>query len=183
MTTVEKPPIEAPPDGHESPARRWPRLALAAVWVIAVLAGYQSWLLYQHHRTDAAAGEALGTAAEFAETLTTASPATIDQQITGILDGSTGGFHERYATQSSELRALLLANQVTTTGSVVNSAVKSADAGSATVLLFVRQTFTSTTVKGAPAEPPADVTPMAITLQKVAGRWLVSDVIPGEQQK
>lgn len=154
----------------------------AVLTAIAVITGtvYQSWLLYQHHRCGVAAHEALDAAAQYAAILTTASPGTIDGQITRILDGSTGGFHDRYAKQSSDLRALLLANQVTTRGSVVNSAVKSADARSATVLLFVQQTFTSAKAKGAPGDPPSDVTPMAITLQKVDGRWLASDVAAAE---
>lgn len=187
MTTVEKRDITTPPEVlAASPwPRRLRRLAapVAALCAIVVLGGYPSWLLYQHHRSSVAAREALDAATEYAEILTTANPGTIDQQISSILDGSTGGFHDRYAKQSSDLRALLLANQVTTTGSVVDSAVKWADTGGATVLLFVRQTFTSAAAKGAPAGPPEDVTPMAITLQKVAGRWLVSDVTAGELQR
>lgn len=182
MTTVAEIDIEAPaapPRPHRLRRCARPAAALCATAVL-VGAAYQSWLLYQHHQSAVAAREAQNAAAHYAEILTTASPGTIDQQITRILDGSTGGFHQRYAKQSPELRALLLANQVTTTGSVVDSAVKSVDTGSATVLLFVRQTFTSATAKGAPAEPPDDITPMAITVQKTAGRWLVSDVTAGE---
>ncbi|GFG68703.1 hypothetical protein [Mycolicibacter senuensis] len=183
MSTVAETDVESP--AVTPRPRRLRRLAapVAALCAVAVLTGCQSWLLYQHHRSGVAADEALAAAARYAEILTTANPGTIDQQITSILDGSTGGFHDRYAKQSSDLRALLLANQVTTTGSVVNSAVKSADAGSATVLLFVRQSFSSAAAKGLPAEPPDDVTPMAITLQKVTGRWLVSDVTAGELQR
>lgn len=191
MTTVEETEIRAPtevPTASPRP-RRLRRLArpAAALCIIAVLAGagFQSWLLYCHHRSDVAAREALDAAAKYAEILTTANPGTIDQQIKEILDGSTGGFHERYAKQSSDLRALLLANQVTTSGTVVESAVKSADATKATVLLFIEQTFTSATLKDVPAVRPAqpDVTAMAITVQKAAGRWLVSDVVAGQQQK
>lgn len=163
-----------------------PAAALCAVAVFVSM-GYQSLLLYQHHRSEVAAAEALAAAAKYAETLTTANPATIDRQITDLLDGSTGGFHDRYAKQSSDLRAMLLANQVTTSGTVVDSAVKSSDATNATVLLFVEQTFTSAALKGAPAgrpaQPPSDITAMAISLAKVAGRWLVSDVVAGQQQQ
>lgn len=153
--------------------------ALGAVSAV----GLQSWLLYQHHRSGVAARQAQDAAARFAVTLTTASPDTIDRQIAEILDGSTGGFHDRYAKQSSDLRAMLLANRVTTRGSVVDSAVKSADAANATVLLFVEQNFSSAAVKGGPAGQPPDITAMAISLQKAAGRWLVSDVVAGQQQK
>jgi Mce-associated membrane protein len=191
MTTVEKPEIGTPtevPAASPRPRRlRRSARTAAALCIIAVLGGvgFQSWLLYCHHRSGIAAHEALDAATKYAEILTTANPGTIDQQIGEILDGSTGGFHDRYAKQSSDLRALLLANQVTTTGTVVDSAVKSADANNATVLLFVEQTFTSATLKDVPAGRPAqpDVTAMAITLAKVAGHWLVSDVAAGQQQK
>jgi Mce-associated membrane protein len=191
MTTVERPEIRTPTEVPTASPRphRLRRLARPAValCIIAMLggAGFQSWLLYCHHRSGVAAREALDAAAKYAEILTTANPGTIDQQIREILDGSTGGFHDRYAKQSSDLRALLLANQVSTSGTVVDAAVKSADATNATVLLFVEQTFTSATVKEVPAggQGEPDVTAMAITLAKVAGDWLVSDVITGQQQK
>lgn len=187
MTTIEKPDTEIRQDSPPVRSRlRLGRLARPAATLcgLAVLggSGYQSWLLYHHHRSDVASREALTAATQYAEILTTANPGTVDQQITRILDGSTGGFHDRYAKQSSDLRALLLANQVTTRGSVVNAAVKSADAHRATVLLFVEQSFTSAKAKGAPAQPPSAVTPMAVTLQKAAGRWLVTDVVAEEQQ-
>lgn len=197
MTTVEDAGILESPDASEPEAaapstarprrRRMPRATkpVAALCAVTVLtgAGYQSWFLYQHHRSDVAAREALDAAAKYAVILTTASPDTIDRQITEILFGSTGDFHSKYAKQSSELRAMLIANRVTTHGSVVNSAVKSADAGNATVLLFVEQSFTSAALPDTPAMPPPEVTGMAITLQKTAGRWLVSDVNAGPQQQ
>lgn len=191
MTTVETPSIGSPQAiTLDSPRRaRWRRAArpAAALCAAAVLAGsaYQSWLLCQHHRSAVAAREASDAATAYAALLTTASPDTVDRQITELLDRSTGGFHERYARQSSDLRALLLANQVTTRGSVVDSAVKTSDPGSATVLLFVEQTFTSAASKDAPADRPAqpDLTAMAITLQKEAGRWLVNDIVAGQQQQ
>lgn len=69
----------------------------------------------------------------------------------------------------------------------VDSAVKSADADNATVLLFVEQTFTSAARKQASSDriaaAPPDITAMAITLRKAAGRWLASDVVAGQQQR
>lgn len=193
MTIVETPGVEAPKEiALDSPRRVRLRRAVrsaAALCAAATLAGsgYQSWLLYQQHRSEVAAREASDAAASYAELLTTASPGTVDRQITELLDRSTGEFHQRYAKQSSDLRAMLLANQVTTRGTVVDSAVKSAGATNATVLLFVEQTFTSPALKQAPAgritEAPPDVTAMAITLRKEAGSWLVSDVVAGQQQK
>lgn len=160
-----------------------PAAVLCAVGILSGT-GYQSWLLYQHHRSAVAGREALDAAASYAVALTTANPATVDRQITELLDRSTGTFHDRYAKQSAELRAMLIANQVTTSGTVVDSAVKSADAATATVLLFVEQTFTSAALKSSDriAKAPPDITAMTITLRKEAGRWLASDVMAGQQQ-
>ncbi len=192
MTLVEAPSVEAPQVGpadspHRCRLRRAMRLAaiLCAAGVLAG-SGYQSWLLYQQHRSKLAGREASEAATQYAELLTTASPGTVDRQIIELLDRSTGTFHDRYAKQSSELRAMLIANQVTTRGTVIDAAVKSADATDATVLLFVEQTFSSAALKkaagGQIAQAPPDVTAMALTLHKDAGRWLVSDVVAGQQQ-
>lgn len=193
MTIVETPSVAAPQLMPAASRRRagWRRAArpAAALGAIAVLAGsgYQSWLLYQQHRSDVAARQACDAATSYAELLTTAGPGTVDRQITELLDRSTGAFHDRYAKQGSDLRAMLITNQVTTSGTVVDSAVKSADAANATVLLFVEQTFTSAalqhTPSGALAEVPPDITAMAITVRKDSGRWLVSDVVAGQQRR
>lgn len=172
--------------------RCWVRRSLrwAAALLLAVVlagAGFAGWALLQQHRKDSAAHAALDTAREYAVTLTTADATTIDQQITKIIDGSTGDFHDRFAKHSSELRQMLLANKVATHGEVVDSAVKSATTHKVTVLLFVKQSFTSAALPapppGQPADPPPDVTSMAITMQQVDGRWLVSDVVPADQEK
>lgn len=192
MTIVESPTAEAPQQiAPASPGRGRRRRAArsaAALCATAALAGsgYQSWLLYQQHRSEVSAREASDAAASYAELLTTASPGTVDRQISELLDRSTGTFHDRYAKQSSELRAMLIANQVTTSGIVVDSAVKSADVANATVLLFVEQTFSSAALTQPPSgrivEAP-DITAMAMTMRKDAGRWLVSDVVAGQQRR
>ncbi|PQM45132.1 hypothetical protein C1Y40_04697 [Mycobacterium talmoniae] len=181
---------EAVPDrrarlrGWGQRARRWAAVVAAA----AILAGalVEGWLLLQQHRGDVAARQALDAARSYAVTLTTADPATIDHQITEIIDNSTGEFHDRYTKHSAELRGMLLANKVTTRGKVVDSAVKSATPQQVTVLLFVKQTFTSAALPerpdGQPADPPPDVTSMTMTMQKINDRWLVSNVVPAEQQ-
>ncbi|MEZ0362692.1 Mce protein [Mycobacterium sp. pUA109] len=164
-------------------ARRWTAIVAAAAVLAAAL--FEGWLLFQQHRSDVAARAALDAARSYAVTLTTADPATIDHQITAIIDNSTGDFHDRYTKHSAELRGMLLANKVTTRGKVVDSAVKSVTPQQVTVLLFVKQTFTSAALPewpdGQPGDPPPDVTSMAVTLQKVDHRWLVSNVVPAEQ--
>lgn len=166
------------PAGRLRPLLRGAAVVGAAVFIAG--SGYQSWLLWQQHRTDTAAREALEIAQHYAVTLTTADTATVDSQITALIDGSTGDFHDRYAKSSSDLRRMLIANKVTTRGTVLDSAVKSADPHTVTVLLFVNQTFSAPVLADRPTVPPADLTGMTITVQKVDGRWLVSEVVAAE---
>lgn len=175
---------DTPPDVTTPPSRRSVRLLrrvrrwlvapIAAVLVIGT--GYQSWLLLDQHRDRAAGRAALAAAERYAVTLTTADPSTIDGQVNAVIEGATGDFHDRYARNSADLRAMLLANQVTTTGSIVDSAVKSADPHHATILLLVRQSFTTPAMADQPIDSSTDVTGMTMLLENVDGRWLVSEI-------
>ncbi|WP_102144402.1 Mce protein [Mycobacterium hubeiense] len=156
-------------------AIRW--AAAAGFVVVLATAGYEGWLLYQQHQKDVAARDALNVAERYAVTLTSADPNTIDEKVTGIINGATGDFKDKYANASSQLRKLFLDNKVTTQGSVVESAVKSATANNVEVMLFVKQTVTNSTNP----EPAVDLTAVTITMEKVDGQWLASKVdLPGE---
>lgn len=170
--------------------RRRTRLAIrctAAVVFVAVLAGpaaYEGWLLFIQHQRDIAAAQAHVAAQQFAGAFTNADPSTIDHQMDHITNMATGDFRERYIKSISAMRAMLIDKKVTTHGAVVASAVKSANAHTAEVLLFVKQTFTSPDLPkppDAPAEQPAEVIGMAVTMEKVDGRWLVSKVVPSDK--
>lgn len=163
--------------------RRWIKTAIrwtAGVLFVAVLAtaGGEGWLLWQQHRKDVAAAEALDVAQKYAVTLTTADPKTIDDKVTAIISGATGDFKEKYTQASSQLRKLLLDNNVTTSGTVVASAVKSATPDAVEVMLFVKQDVSNST---SPA-PGTDFTAVVMTMEKVNDQWLASKVdLPGEQ--
>lgn len=173
-----------------SRSRRW----IAAVVLVAVLtgAGYEGWLLFEQHQREVAAVQALDAAQKFAVKFTNADPSTIDQAIRDITDATTGEFKARYVRSISQLRAMLIENKVTTRGTVVRSAIESVTADKVEVLLFVKESFTSAALPAPPAghpvghpaespvEPPTDVVGMAITMEKVDGRWLASKVVPGD---
>lgn len=178
-------------------ARHWIR-GTAAVVFVAVLAGagYEGWLLFQHHQRKVAAHHALDAAQEFAVNFTNADPDTIDEAITAITEGTTGEFKDRYVRSISQLRAMLIENKVTTHGTVVRSAIESVTGDQVQVLLFVKESFTSAAVPESPPEsspasptgsspespePSTDVVGMEITLDNVDGRWLVSKVVPGNK--
>lgn len=156
---------------------------VAAAVLFAAGFAFQSWLLFNQHRAEVAAQQALEAAQRYAVTLTTADSSTIDDQIAALIDGSTGDFQKRYTKNSTDLRTMLIANKVSTQGHVIDSAVKSADARHATVLLFVDQNFTAPVLAERPEMPPADITGMTITLEKIDGRWLVSEVVAAEPKE
>ncbi|BBY04776.1 hypothetical protein [Mycobacterium noviomagense] len=162
-------------DGGTRRRGRAPVRLLAAAALIAVLAGAGSggWLLYQRHEKDVAAQQALSAAENFVVMLTSVDSNTLDKHVADVLDGSTGDFSEKYAkTVSGQHHQHVVENKVTTHGKVVESAVKSVSANKVQVLLMVDQSVTSS----ANPEPYIDRSRVKVTMQKVNGRWLASDV-------
>jgi Mce-associated membrane protein len=168
------------------PTRDWKSLARAGIHWVATLAvaavlagaGYEGWLLFERHQSDLAAAQALDAARKYAVTLTSTDPNAVDQNFTDVLNGATGEFKDTYTKAGSKLRKMLIDNKVTTQGTVVDSAIKSAGANKVEVLLFVRQSVTN----AANPDPRMDLTAVTMTMEKVNGRWLASKVVlPGGQ--
>lgn len=145
--------------------------AIIAVTVLVAL-GYLGWQQWERRQCDQAANVALQTARDYAVTLTSSDPSSVDPNITAILAGATGDFKDRYTKSSAELRKLMIDNEVTTRGTVLDSAIKSATTDRVEVLLVVRQTVSNSAV----SRPGTDLTPVGITMTKVNGAWLASDV-------
>jgi Mce-associated membrane protein len=143
--------------------------------VVAVLAvaGYGGWLLFERHQRDVAAQQALAAAEKFVVMLTTVDSNAIDKHVADVLDGSTGEFNDQYAKSTSgQHRQAIVDSKVTTHGRVVESAVKSATPNRVQVVLMVDQSVSSL----ATPEPQLDRSRIKMTMQKVDGRWLVSQV-------
>lgn len=156
------------------PQRRSKLRWIAAAVLVAVLAvaGYEGWLLYQHHQRDVAAAQALAAAEDFALTLTTIDPNAVDANIDGVLDGSTGDFKNLYQESSAQLRQVLIDNKATANGMVVDAAVKSATKDRVEVVLFIDQAVSNATATA----PQLDRSRVVMTMEKVDGRWLASQV-------
>jgi Mce-associated membrane protein len=176
----------APNDGDDTARapRRWIKSAIrwaSAVVIIAVVAGagYEGWLLFQQHQTDVAAAQARDAAQKYAVTLTSTDPNAVDQNFTDILNGATGDFKDQYTKASSLLRKALIENKVATQGSVLDSAVKSANPHTVEVLLFVQQSVSNSSNP----EGGVEVNAITITMEKVAGRWLASKVVLPRQRR
>lgn len=157
--------------------RAWKRYArnglVAAVFVGAFgLAGILGWKLWEQHTLDEAAKNAQQTAIDYAQVLTSIDSNNLDQNFADVLNGATGEFKDMYTKDSMQLRQLLIDNKATAHGVVIDSAIQSESKDKVTVLLLVDQTVTNT------ARPDArsDSSRMKMTMEKVDGRWLASNV-------
>ncbi|MGV0636244.1 Mce protein [Mycolicibacillus trivialis] len=173
---------EAGPDGDsDRPAGEQPspwRRRVAALLVGAVVVGslgafgYVGWRLYEVNAATAAGEAALAAAREYAVTLTTLDADDIDSNYTRVLDGATGDFKEAYALGAVQLRQMLIDNQATGNGVVIDAAVKSATKTKVEVLLFVDQSITN----AVRTEPRIDRNRIQMTMELVDNRWLASQV-------
>ncbi|WP_420750518.1 hypothetical protein [Rhodococcus sp. O3] len=162
----------AAPAAGTAPRRVRPVLAGVLAAAVCAGAGFAGWRMYSDAAVDRAASEALETASNYAVTLTSIQAGDIDRNFSDVLAGATGEFLDMYSRSSSHLKQMLVDNNATSTGTVVDAAVRSATADEAVVLLFVDQTITNT----ASPEPRVDRSRVVMTLDKVDGRWLVSRV-------
>lgn len=172
-------------EGSEEPAgSRWWRgirrirvgtwIAAAVLALVLAGSGYEGWLLYQHHEREVAASQALDAAQKFILVFTTVEPNSIDKNFAAVLDGTTGEFREMYSRHSEELRQALVANKAEAHGTVIEAAVKSVsdDHRTVEVVLFIDQSVSNANSQG----PQLDRSRLVITMQRVDGRWLASNL-------
>ncbi|MBB4854176.1 Mce-associated membrane protein [Mycobacteroides chelonae] len=166
-----------PDDEEKSPkhmqGRHW-ALTAAAVVVIAIAAGTAViGRLYEEQRTEERSSrEALAAAQEFANVMINVDSTKLDESSSNTLDRSTGDFKKKYSESSTTLRQVMIENKAKATGVVVDSAVKSATADKVEVLLFIDQAVSNVAIPDA----RMDRSRVQITMEKVDGRWLASDV-------
>lgn len=159
---------------REPVTRRGLLIPLLAVLVLAMTAGIVVLGLQAKADNDIeAAGLAAQAAAEtYAVALTSIDSEDLDSDFATVLDGATGEFKEMYSRSSTQLKQLLIDNDATGQGTVVDSAIKSASADKAEILLFVDQTVTNS----AAPEPRIDRSRVLMTMERVDGRWLAAEV-------
>jgi len=169
------------PESADAPAKPRSRrvlrrvFAAAAVLVFAAavgLAGFFGWQLKQQSDTTAAGRAALDVARTYAVTLTSVDYQKIDENTAQVLDGATGEFKDMYSESVAQLRQLLIDNKAVSHGVVVDAAIKSASKSTVEMLVFVDQSISN----AVNPDPRIDRSRVAITMQKVDGRWLASKV-------
>ncbi|UUO03546.1 hypothetical protein M4D79_11515 [Mycolicibacterium novocastrense] len=117
--------------------------------------------------------QALAAAQQYAVVLTSVDAAKLDENFTAVLDGATGEFKQMYSESSSQLKQALIDNKASADGKVIAAGVKSATKDKVEVMLFLDQSVTN----ALNPEPRLDRNRIIITMEKVDGRWLASDVV------
>lgn len=158
------------------PKVTWSRAATGLVVIVALSATVVAIVLgmkLQHNSDVKSAGqEALQTAEEYAVVLTSVDTQNLDRDFARVLDGATGEFKDMYSSSSAQLRQLLVDNQATGSGTVIDAGIKSQSQDKVEILLFVDQSITNI----ASPDPRIDRSRIVMTMERVDGRWLASKV-------
>jgi Mce-associated membrane protein len=162
-----------------SRARRgWGRLIVAVLPVLALIAalgvGYLKWLDGKERESISAAEQSVRAASESTIAILSYKPETVDQDLKAAADRLTAGFRQQYTQLVTDVVAPGAKQQhITAVATVPAAASVSATGKQAVVLVFVDQT---TTIGNDP--PTQSTSSVRVTLDKVDGRWLISQFDP-----
>jgi Mce-associated membrane protein len=169
------------PDVRTAGRRRveWKRIltfgiAPALAFLLTVAAGYLRWTDSSVRDSEAAATESVQSATAGTIKMLSYAPQTVERDLGAARDGLTGPFRDSY-TQLTNNVVIPGSKQknITAVATVPAASSVSASANHAVTLLFVDQTIT--VGNDAPSDTASAV---KVTLDKVAGRWLISDLTP-----
>jgi Mce-associated membrane protein len=176
---------EAPDVGDESSIAsgkrhiRWGRmLAYGALptlaLVLAIGVGYTKWLDSSARESRMAATESVRVATDDMVALLSYKPDTVDRDLGAARDRLTGDFKNSYAGLIHDVVIPgSKQKQISALANVPAAASVSASPNHAVVLVFVNQTVTVGN------DPPANTaSSVQVTLEKVGGRWLISQFEP-----
>ena len=156
------------------PTRREAGLGCLVVLLIAAIAtaAVFGWNLREERAVAAAGRDAVAAAQQYAVILTSVDASKLDENFAAVLDGATGEFKDMYSQSSAQLKTVLVDAKARADGKVLAAGVKSATPDKVEVMLFVDQAVTNTLNP----EPRLDRSRIVMTMEKVDGRWLASDV-------
>ncbi|MBJ7336349.1 MAG: hypothetical protein JHC64_01540 [Mycolicibacterium sp.] len=147
-----------------------PALAL----VLTLGAGYLKWVDTKNRDAKTAAVESVQAARDSTIALLSYTPADVDKQLVEARDRLTGQFRDSYTSLTNDVVIPgAKQQQITAVATVPAASSVSADANHAVALVFVNQT--TTVGAGAPTDLASTV---RVTLDKVDGRWLISQFDP-----
>ncbi|MGE2735690.1 hypothetical protein [Mycolicibacterium vaccae] len=147
-----------------------PALAIA----LACAAGFFKWQSATIGEARAAGQEAVQAANDTIVAMLSYTPDNVDQDLHAAADRLTGTFRDSYLSLINEtVIPGSTQKRISASARVAAAAPVSAEDERAVVLVFVDQTITMA------ADPPTDTaSSVRVTLEKVDGRWLISDFTP-----
>ncbi len=167
-------------DAPTEPGTRlsWSRLLVAALPALALLlalgVGYLKWLDGKERESVTAAEQSVRVASESTIAILSYKPETVDQELKAAADRLTAGFRQQYTQLVNDVVAPGAKQQhITAVATVPAAASVLATGKQAVVLVFVDQT---TTIGNDP--PTQSTSSVRVTLDKVDGRWLISQFDP-----
>ncbi|HET6736289.1 hypothetical protein [Mycobacterium sp.] len=147
-----------------------PGLAL----ILALGAGYLKWQDNSARLAQTAAAQSVQAATESAIAMLSYRPDTVEKDLTAARDRLTGQFKDTYTGLTNDVVIPgAKQKQISAVATVPAAASVSATENHAVVLVFVNQT----TIMGQDA-PTNTASSVRITLDKVHGRWLISQFDP-----
>jgi Mce-associated membrane protein len=167
----------------ETPAEQgarfpWARLLVAVLPAVALVlalgVGYLKWLDGSARESRTAAEQSVRAASDSTIAILSYRPDTVDRDLKAAANRLTGGFRQQYTQLVSDVVAPGAKQQhITAVATVPAAASVSATGKQAVVLVFVDQT--TTIGDDAPTQTTSSV---RVTLDKVHGRWLISQFDP-----
>ena len=144
-------------------------LAVAGcVVAAAVLAGrWQDARAEEQRRQDI-----LQAARQQGVNITTLDHRTVEEDLDRVLALSTGSFRKEFVAGTKELTDLVVANQATSTGEVLEAGIVTSDADSARVLVVADSEVSNSSAE----ELPTRHYRMQLDLVRRGDRWLTSDL-------
>ncbi len=174
---------EGADDVAEAPVERssrfsWTRLLVAVLPVLALIlalgVGYLKWLDGTARESRAAAEQSVRAASESTIAILSYKPETVDRDLKAAADRLAEPFRQQYTQLVNDVVAPGAKQQhITAVATVPAAASVSATGKHAVVLVFVDQT--TTIGNDAPTQSTSSV---RVSLEKVDGRWLISQFDP-----
>ena len=174
---------EAAAEAAAAPVERgsrfsWTRLLVVALpalaLIIALGVGYLKWLDGAARESLAAAEASVRAASESTIAILSYKPETVDRDLKAAAERLTAGFRQQYTQLVNDVVAPGAKQQhITAVATVPAAASVSATGKHAVVLVFVDQT--TTIGNDAPTQTTSSV---RVSLEKVDGRWLISQFDP-----
>ena len=164
------------PESAAGPRRRGLVAALAVVLLALLVTVGLLWRgVRAEDRRQDVRQQALAVATQEGVNLTSISYLTADRDLGRIVDRATGTLKSQFESQRAGFPAVLAKEKSVSAGRVLATAVASQDGDSAQVLVAVDATVTTTPAGGRSVSVVKHYR-MNMRVQRVKGRWLVSQV-------